>query len=155
MDRSLLYSTNQLTHSYFRQSFSHPLTTQSSPLPSFFILPFCRHYSEVDDFQPKGCFRLNVSKRWNPLYFLILLFRRLLIFSVLSRPTQTMSFKEQQNSHSFNFLSFHFRHAITRNPHILKNVPKTSSIFSTNTLVCSWHTKNMRKSLFHSNLPQE
>ena len=58
---------------------------------------------------------------------------------------------------SFNFSPFNFkvRYVISKNFHILKNGPATSSIFSNNPLVSFRHSKNILETLVHSSLPQE
>ena len=58
---------------------------------------------------------------------------------------------------SFNLSPFNFkvRYVISKNFHILKNDPATSSIFSNNPLVSFRHSKNIRETLVHSSLPQE
>ena len=56
---------------------------------------------------------------------------------------------------TFHPFNFKVRDVIRKNFHILKNDPETSSIFSNNPLVSFRHSKNIRETLVHSNLPQE
>ena len=56
---------------------------------------------------------------------------------------------------AFHPFNFKVRDLITKNFHILKNDPKTSAIFSNNSLVSFRDSKNTRDTLVHSNLPQE
>ena len=56
---------------------------------------------------------------------------------------------------TFHPFNFKVRDVIRKNFHILKNDPETSSIFSNNTPVSFRHSKNIRETLVHSNLPQE
>ena len=56
---------------------------------------------------------------------------------------------------TFHPFYFKVRDLIRKNFHILKNDPETSAIFSNNPLVAFRHSKNIRDTLVHSNLPQE
>ena len=56
---------------------------------------------------------------------------------------------------TFHPFIFKVRDVISKNFHILKNDPETSSIFSNNPLVSFRHSKNIRETLVHSSLPQE
>ena len=56
---------------------------------------------------------------------------------------------------TFHPFNFKVRDVIRKNFHILKNDPETSSIFSNNPLVFFRHSKNIRETLVHSNLPRE
>ena len=56
---------------------------------------------------------------------------------------------------TFHPFNFKVRDVIRKNFYILKNDPETSSIFSNNPLVSFRHSKNIRETLVHSNLPQE
>ena len=56
---------------------------------------------------------------------------------------------------TFHPFNFKVRYVISKNFHILRNDPETSSIFSNNPLVSFRHSKNIRETLVHSTLLQE
>ena len=59
------------------------------------------------------------------------------------------------NSQITEYETTEVRDLIRKNFYILKNEPETSAIFCNNPLVSFRHSKNIRDTLVHGNLPQE
>ena len=147
------------SHSYLLYSSSHPNhTKQSIPFSQFLRLR--RLCSEDEDFQSKSLeMRESFVQRGYPTSLLDTAFSKA---SQIPRSETLSNSVTNVADHNrtllvltFHPFNFKVRDVIRKNFHILKNDPETSSIFSNNPLVSFRHSKNIRETLVHSNLPQE
>ena len=146
IDLTLLCSTNLLTPiAIFSSHPSH--TKQAIPFSQFLRLR--RLCSEDEDFQSKSLeMREFFVQRGYPTSLLDTAFSKA---SQIPRSETTLS-------NSVINVTDHNKTPLVltlKNFHILKNDPERSSIFSNNPLVSFRHSKNIRETLVHSNLPQE
>ena len=147
------------SHSYLLYSSSHPKhTKQSIPFSQFLRLR--RLCSEDEDFQSKSLeMREFFVQRGYPISLLDTAFSKA---SQIPRSETLSNSVTNVTGHNrtplvltFHPFNFKVRDVIRKNFHILKNDPETSSISSNNPLVSFRHSKNIRETLVHSNLPQE